>query len=544
MISSNRRKGARSTHGLNIIPLSFMTFLILSVFLPPVAFSNYVDEVDVYVAVSNAQANDDEYLEDWAHVCLENVAWLRVEWGVSGSRTSGFEIKVYKGDEESDAIEENLIKETTATNSDREKVFSVDYFDEKPGGHAIVVTVKYTSNWDDMDWDTGIIFVTEMHLRETARPANRIAWKDPDLPGTVDNGDSLVVWHDADDDNDITFDVKKIYSSPTVYYKITERLDWNGGAVPHEGILYSFYNTHNFTVANDSVIYDFQVYTGPTGDNPDCWGNYWIFGVTDEDYEDSRDNFWGYLIILNDLADALYRRFRNGNWSGIDTDFSPTSTTGTTTLSDDRTTHNFGSSYSSVGITKINGVYYPRASATSVPIYYWNTSTDTSDFVRESGEFEAGINTFIDDISLADLVTEYNKSGSGNPRDVTFSFTEARPASFRFGPGWLDVEICLGGVTIMGDVSHYGSGSVTMSVTDSNDGSYNIAADPTVICKIEDVFDFNYFNPVLGGIAPIDGATLQCANGRSGIPAGVGDVALIEIDINGTVERSSSTKGP
>ena len=539
MIDSNRKREKCREHGLKIIPLWSLTMLISWIILPTAVFSNYVDTVDVYVAPTQADAEDDEYLLDEAQVCLGDPAWLRVEWDVYGSRSTGFEIKVYKGTE---TVEENLIKETGAGNSDRQKVFSVDYFNQKPGEHEITVTVKHTDNVDDMDDDTGTIFVTELHVGETARHANIIAWNDPCL---VDCGaeNKLLVWHDDDEENDITFDVRKFASFPTVYYKITERLDWNAW-VPGTGTLSYIYNTHGATVTGDSTDWDLKVYFGPTEAEADCGGPYTIYGITDEDYDTSQTHFgWVYLPLLDKLALAMYTRFRQGNWSGVDSDYLPNSTTGTTLLSDGRTTHNLGSSYGTVYYLTINDVKYPRAT-TTVPIYYWNSYGEASDLIRQSGEFESGIDTFIDGISLADLEIAYNTAGYGNPRNVVFYFMRAQPAIFSFGPSSIELSICLGDVRIMQDLSNYGYGHVTMLVTDNLDGTYTIHVDPTVTCRIEDVFDFNYFNPALGGIAPKDGATLQSAHGHSGIPSGVGTVALIRIDINGTVNRASSTKGP
>ena len=137
-----------------------------------------------------------------------------------------------------------------------------------------------------------------------------------------------------------------------------------------------------------------------------------------------------------------------------------------------------------------------------------------------------------DKVKYEDINDVWDTSG-GATQAITISFSEDLPASFAFGPSVSERSIVLGGVTIDG-TTYNGNGSVTMSVTKSGT-TYSIASNPTVEATMHDVFDFNYFKDGLAGFTggPLDGAQVQC--GANQVVAGAGEVALIEIELDGTV---------
>lgn len=379
-----------------------------------------------------------------------------------------------------------------------------------------------------------------MDVRETSRPANRVAYNDPFLfPSSIRN--KILIWHGENVDK-ITFDLVKYSGTLDVYYKITQRESWNEG-FPVEGTLTTTSVSKTYECDHDDDAYDFKVTYGGSSDNREDIGPYSIYGVTNEEYQESKNNFSLYLILLVKFADAIYRRFRDGHWNNTSASWRPTTTTGTATMSADRLTHNFGATLTETPPRIYGGKKYPDANVT-MPIYYWNNREETNSLIRKSGEFEDGIKNFINGISYPDLEAAYNAAGGGNPRTVRFNFTSSRPANFTFGPSVTDISIVLGAVTING-TSYMGSGYIDLDVTKNPDDSYTIAKNPTVDCTIDDVFDFNYFNTSFWASmadAPQSGAMIQCGFGQPGADPGAGQVALIRVDIDGTVGVGPFTK--
>ena len=378
----------------------------------------------------------------------------------------------------------------------------------------------------------------QLDVRETSRLANRMAYNDTRLTDdelAVRN--KLLVWHGTGDQ--ITFDLVKYSDTPDIYYKITERVDWNTD-LSVEGSLTTESDSKTYNVAHDSEEYEFEINFGPLADYREASGPLQIYGVTNEDYQDSIRNFkWLYDLFLNDLADVLYSHFRTGTWSG-ESGYQPTSTVGTTDeMSADKVTHNFGATFTEQSPVVIDGKRYPDAKVT-MPIYYWASDKDTNYRILKSPPFTNGIQQFINNISYSDLETEYNEAPGGAKRTVRFNFTSARPVNFIFGPA-SERYIVLGDVFINGVPPNGGYGFVDLIVT-KNGNSYTIGGGypdyPRVVARMEDVFDFNYFNRTNWFGGPKSGASIQCGYGQSGSPSGAGQVALIQIDLDGYVHKT------
>ena len=386
----------------------------------------------------------------------------------------------------------------------------------------------------------------ELDIRETGRPENRVCQDDTRIPLNARN--KILVWCNSGA-NTVTFDLIKPpdINSP-VWIQIEDQNGLNSG-MPHFERLDNESGTFTYTVAQENDGADLIVRYGAdsNGDNSlngtdEIEGSYEVYGVTANEYAESRQNYRAYFVILHDMADQLHKRFRNGDFSAPSWpqgDFRPTRTTDTATLSANRFTHNFGTAFTAAGFDDIGGRKYFVATAT-LPIYFYADNSPSSKLIRESGKLKNGLDAFILSLDYATVSTEYAAAGGGATRSVTFSLDGAQ---FDFGAtGWIG----LGGVTVNSSNPYSSSGTITLQITLSG-GNYEITADAEIDLTLHDVFDFNYFNTSWAADysdASRSAGMIQSGFGRTGSTTDAGQVGLVEVEVDGDVETDERTVTP
>ena len=172
-----------------------------------------------------------------------------------------------------------------------------------------------------------------------------------------------------------------------------------------------------------------------------------------------------------------------------------------------------------------NGRKYPDAEA-NITIYYYDISSDAATLIREYRGFREKIEKTIigKQISYDDIKNQYDANNSGRQK-LTFPlkrfFVDFKP----YG------KIGLGGVSIDAPQN-------VIHLWVEMQGSDFLINQVYVTLRIEDMFDYNYFNP---GVANYTGASrsagmIQCGFGKPGSVANAGEVGLIRIDVDGPVE--------
>lgn len=245
------------------------------------------------------------------------------------------------------------------------------------------------------------------------------------------------------------------------------------------------------------------------------------------------NNYYYYLIGITNLADQLQRRFAYGAFDSGG--YQPTSTTGSATLNAKRLTHYFGASLADNGFTELGGRQYYAATVT-MPIYHYADDSDASELVRGSDELLGGLNSFIQSLSYATVEDAYESSPGETTRSVSFSMDGC---NFSFGVS----NVGLGDVGINSSQPHSGSGTITLQVT-LNGSNYIISQNATIDLTIHDVFDFDYFK---GGWkayysdSSCSAAMIQCGFGKTGSNTNAGQVALIEIEVDGNATTNERT---
>ncbi|MBN1126828.1 MAG: hypothetical protein JXA82_17615 [Sedimentisphaerales bacterium] len=363
----------------------------------------------------------------------------------------------------------------------------------------------------------------EVQIRESGRNANRIAYNDP-RPG--EDEERIVIWHNA-------------YPDYTSFQLVP---------IDGDGIWYKVYSEKEGSYIEEDTLIDILTVSGQVlEDNTDITKPdfivYWesmmqgfdVHTISQYEYTAARQHFLLYLIPMSDFAENAYSRFRNGVW--LQNGWDPSSTNTTVIMSaEKKLTHKFGAN-----LTDLFPEIYllrklPQANVT-MPVYYWANNKPTNNLIRTHDCFKNGIANFINNLSRSFLETAYQQAGGSDPKTIHIDFSQELPLNLLFGPNFDDTQICLGHVSIRpGSDPYYGNGYIELLVS-KNGEVYDIQANPIINCTIEDVFDFNYFNTGLASWvgAPLDGASVQCGFGRSGSISGAGQVALIRIDVSGTV---------
>jgi hypothetical protein len=282
---------------------------------------------------------------------------------------------------------------------------------------------------------------------------------------------------------------------------------------------------------------------GELGDGDYIAGSYDLYGVTRKDYTESRRNYLGYFLGLDELANQLHKIFRNGEFdtpSGNE-DYRPDSIS-SVTLNASRFTHNFGGNFSGTGFINILDRMYFSANAT-LPKFHYNSSSDSSELIRSHSDFKKGLNNFTAKTNLVNYAivnAAYNSATGSVTRTVELSLDGA---TFAFGAIG---DVGLGGVTINSSPSqpYNGSGTIELQV-EKIGSSYKIYATSSVDMTMHDLFDFNYFNTNHAWTdAPRSGAMIQNGFNQTGSITDAGQIALVEIEIEGNVNTDERTLTP
>jgi len=398
-----------------------------------------------------------------------------------------------------------------------------------------------------MDKDKAVIahmslLPRELDIRETAQPQNRIGRDDPRILQRVRN--RILVWANSGA-NTITFDlIKPPDIAGPVWIQIEDRKELNSG-MPHFERLDAESVTFTYTVPDDNDDADLIVFYGsdlnadgtlsPTGE---IKGRYYVYGVTAEDYAESKNNYGAYLGGLTYMADQLHRRFAYGAFkvpTWLENDYRPTSTSGSATLSADRFTHDFGANFADAGFVGIAGRQYYAATVT-LPIYHYADNSTGSDLTRESKGLKVGLDKFASQLSYATIATAYAAASGGATRSVTLSLDGAQ---FQFGGTG---SIGLGGVSVNSAEPYSSIGTITLEVT-LNGCNYEVGTDAVIDLTLHDVFDFDYFTPQNFDESR-SAAMIQSGFGKTGSVANAGQVGLVEVEVHGDVKITERTITP
>ena len=390
------------------------------------------------------------------------------------------------------------------------------------------------------------VLSVDLDIRETAQPHNRMGRDDPRAGLPAHGRNRILVWAN-NGANTITFDLVKPpdITSP-VWIQIEDQTGLNSG-MPHFERLDSASAAFTHTVAVDNDNADLFVRygadlnsDGTLAGTDEIKGTYEVYGVTANEYADSRWNYNNlYLWGLHDMADQLHRRFAHGAFvvpTWPQGDYRPTSTSGSATLSADRFTHDFGANFADAGFVAIVGRQYYTATVT-LPIYHYADNSTGSALIRESTQLKDGLDHFVSQLSYATIATAYAAASGGATRSVTLSLNGAE---FQFGATG---EIGLGGVGVNSAAPYSSSGTITLEVT-LNGVNYEVGTDAVADLTLHDVFDFDYFTPNQTADESRSAAMIQSGFGKTGSVANAGQVGLVEVEVDGDVEINGRTIAP
>ncbi len=390
------------------------------------------------------------------------------------------------------------------------------------------------------------VLKVDLDIRETAQPHNRMGRDDPRAGLPAHGRNRILVWAN-NGANTITFDLVKPpdITSP-VWIQIEDQTGLNSG-MPHFERLDSASAAFTYTVAVDNDNADLFVRygadlnsDGTLAGTDEIKGTYEVYGVTANEYADSRWNYNNlYLWGLHDMADQLHRRFAHGAFvvpTWPQGDYRPTSTSGSATLSADRFTHDVGANFADAGFVGIAGRQYYAATVT-LPIYHYADNSTGSDLIRESTQLKDGLNNFVSQLSYATIATAYAAASGGATRSVTLSLNGAE---FQFGATG---EIGLGGVGVNSAAPYSSSGTITLEVT-LNGVNYEVGTDAVADLTLHDVFDFDCFTPNQTADESRSAAMIQSGFGKTGSVANAGQVGLVEVEVDGDVEINGRTIAP
>ena len=249
-------------------------------------------------------------------------------------------------------------------------------------------------------------------------------------------------------------------------------------------------------------------------------GNIHLHLITKDNYDDSvfEIKFTVLPFILNDGADALFRRFVTGSFTGADTDFIPTSSTPVqvrgnenpnTALSRHQFTHNFGATFVGVGASAV----------ATVPVFEYGATSPGADNASNNSGYRAGVISALNAISAIDIQNSFGTGAVGTT--VTGVVFNNLQTNMDLGI----LEVGVGNVT--------GFGSLTFDIKRTGIKTYNVN-NIRAQFTVEDLFDFNFF----GGGVPFwtgqrqNGASVQTGFSMCGNPSGAGEVFITRIVTN------------
>ena len=237
-----------------------------------------------------------------------------------------------------------------------------------------------------------------------------------------------------------------------------------------------------------------------------------------------------YILSMDCITYQRHKHFKYGYFDA-NQPYVPVAS-GTVSVNADTLTHNFGANLTDAGSVRRNDREYFNATA-DLSVFLYNAASAGSDLVRRSSKLKAGLDAFIQDLSHATVKAEYNGAAGGTSRNVPFSLVGT---GIQF---WPTGEIGLGSAGIS-------AGTLVLNVTKQNPDDYAIGAAARISPTIRDIIDFNYFKPGLPDWlgASRSGASIQSGYGKNGSFPGSGQVILIRIVMDGSVEVSAATKTP
>jgi hypothetical protein len=369
----------------------------------------------------------------------------------------------------------------------------------------------------------------ELDIRESFQTWNRVGRDDTRTDGDASN--KILIFATAiGAENWISFDlVKPPDISGPVWFQVGnhfERIDGES----------KMYSCPISTVNNDAdclVQYGFDANKDGALAGDEIRGTYEVYGVTGWEFATARDWYHDiYLPYVTDLSDQLHRRFADGAFNpGA---YAPTSSTTESLDGARRLTHCCGVTAPLVEEfeTLAGRKYYkPTVPMTS---YIYGFGSDACELIRTSTRLRNGLNAFVNQLSKEAIAYGLDHSST------TFVSFSLDGTTFNLGVK----DIGLGHVTVDSRRYHYGSGTITLSITRNGSG-FVIAQQAAIEMRIEDPFDFDYFSP--GYRAEVSGVPRNPAmvqNGFSkagGIPAGIGEVGLVDISVSGYVTISGRT---
>lgn len=381
-----------------------------------------------------------------------------------------------------------------------------------------------------------VSFLTQMDIRETARPTNRVGYNDPITAKSARN--KILIWHNQGGD-EISFDMVRLPGATGDIWVQIEDLTGLNSQLPICEKITSESKTYTFTVRgvfySKDLLVKYGIDTNKDGKltKSEIYGKYEVYGITDSEHGLANIFYFGYFAAFSDIAYQLHNRFYEGAFL-TEGDYAPyIPRIEQVTLSSDRFTHLFGTDFSPAGYVFSDRTLrdYFKANA-QIEMFCYDKGSPGSDYVKEDDTFKDGLISFINkNLSKADLQGAFAPGETS--KDLTFTIDNF---SFDFGATG---GIGLGGVSVSKDgndsnfISH---GKITLHVI--NYGT-SFEVDPSVHIDITlyDLFDFNYFNPSIEALsqAPRTAAIFQNSQGRPNIGNNIGKCFIVKIRIDSDV---------
>jgi len=263
--------------------------------------------------------------------------------------------------------------------------------------------------------------------------------------------------------------------------------------------------------------------------------------VTRKDYTESCNNFDNiYIPVITKMGGQLQRKFRYGAFEIPEPekdDFRPTSISNVTNDASSFT-HNFGANFTGTGfLTFLDRMYF--AADVTLPKYFYADDSASSELIRNHGDFENGLNNFINKTNLVNYATisaAYYSSTGGVLRTVELSLNGTL---FEFGPIG---SVALGGIYINSSKPYNSEGNIYLQI-EKIGTSFKIYDTATVDVTLHDVFDFNYFNSNHAWAdASRSGAMIQSGFSKTSMTRG--QIGLVEAVIDGNVDINERVINP
>jgi len=285
--------------------------------------------------------------------------------------------------------------------------------------------------------------------------------------------------------------------------------------------------TFQYPILEDEEAEDFVVEYGKDLDNDgrlegedEVFGEYRVFGVTDNEYADARFDYNAlYFPVMVGLEEELHSIFALGRFEAPV--LRPNAWTHLVDVESHFLTHPAGF-YGSVALPErfdAGGRPYANSRLDLLQMR-WNAGSGGSEVVKTDEDFQTGLQEFLsgggpDGLAYDTIHAAFGPGASGTSRELTFSLNGAR-FGFGFGdpPG-------LGGV-VVGEQFPETAGTVTVQVTKIGSTSPSYVIDQDIVdldAVVRDIFDFNYVNPagiILGHSVSRNASSIQIAFDKPG----------------------------